>query len=217
MHLKRQNIGKFWPVPRKGTKYLAVATHNKNEAIPLVVVMRDILKLVRNKKELKILLNEKQILINHKEIRETNYPICLFDVISFPSIKENYRANLSEHKKMIFDKISDKDAETKVYKVLGKKILSKGVVQLNLMQGKNILTDEKVKVGDSVVFDLKDNKIVNTIPLGKGKTAFALKGKHMGSSGKIIEIIEEGGNKIAKISADGKEMNVWIKNIIVVE
>ena len=53
MYLKRKNIGKFWPVPRKGTKYLAVPNHNNNEAISLVVVMRDVLKLVRNKKELK--------------------------------------------------------------------------------------------------------------------------------------------------------------------
>ena len=43
MYLKRHKIGKFWPVPRKGTKYLAVATHNKNDAIPLVVVVRDVL------------------------------------------------------------------------------------------------------------------------------------------------------------------------------
>ena len=42
MYLKRNCIGKFWPVPRKGTKYQAVATHDKNESIPLIVVARDI-------------------------------------------------------------------------------------------------------------------------------------------------------------------------------
>ena len=57
MHIKRKNIGKFWPVPRKGTKYLAVPSHNNSESISLVVVIRDVLKLVRNKKELKRLLN----------------------------------------------------------------------------------------------------------------------------------------------------------------
>ena len=71
-HLKRQGIGKFWPIKRKGTAYLAVATHNQKESIPLVVVLRDVLKIVKNKKELKRALNDKQILINQKEIRETN-------------------------------------------------------------------------------------------------------------------------------------------------
>ena len=52
VHLKRQNIGKFWQIPRKGTKYLTVASHNQKKSIPLVVFMREILKIVRNKKEL---------------------------------------------------------------------------------------------------------------------------------------------------------------------
>jgi small subunit ribosomal protein S4e len=118
---------------------------------------------------------------------------------------------------MIFTEISDKDAETKTYKVVGKKILSGKKVQINLMQGKNIISDEKVNVGDSVVLNLKDNKIVKVIPLEKNRTAFALKGKHAGSSGKIIEIMDRGGKKVAKILADDKKINVWTKNIIVVE
>jgi len=214
-HLKRQNIGKFWPVPRKGTKYLAVSTHNQRDSIPLLVIMRDILKLVRNKKELKKVLNEKKVLINHKQIREVNFPVCLFDVISVA--KKNYRAGLSKHKKIIFEEISDKDAETKVYKIVSRKVLGKGKVQLNLLEGKNILSEEKAKTGGSVVLNLKDNKIVKVIGLEKDSTAFAIRGKHAGSSGKIIDIMERGGKKIAKILADGERINVWTKNIIVIE
>ena len=90
------------------------------------------------------MLNEKQILINHKEIRETNYPVCLFDVLKIG--KKNYRASLSKNKKIIFDEVSDKDAETKPYKIVDKKILGGGKVQINLIQGKNIISDEKVNV-----------------------------------------------------------------------
>ena len=98
-YIKRQKIGKFWPIPRKGTKYLAVSTHNKRSSIPLVVVMRDILELVRNSKELKKALNEKKVMINSKKIKEINYPVGLFDVISVNG--KNYRAVLSEKKKKI--------------------------------------------------------------------------------------------------------------------
>ncbi len=214
-YLKRQNIKKFWAIPKKGTKYLAVATHNKTESIPLVVVVRDILKSVRNKKELQRLLNEKQILINHKQIRETNYPIGLFDVICIGS--KNYRAKLSENKKMSFEEISNKDAEIKVFKILDKKILAKKKVQLNLSGGINIISDEKVKTGDSIILNLKDNKIAKVIPMEKGKNAFVVKGKHIGVSGKIMEIMDRGGKHLAKISLDGDKINVWIKNIIVIE
>jgi len=216
-YLKRNKIGKFWPVPRKGTKYLATATHNKNESIPLVVVIRDILKLVRNKKELKKVLNDKQILINNKQIRETNYPVCLFDIISFPDIKKNYRAGLSKNKKMFFEEISDKDSKARIYKVIGKKTLRKGKNQLNLMQGKNLITDEKINTGDSVVLNFTSDKIVNVISLEKGKTVFAFKGSHAGNTGKIVEIMERGGKKIVKISTGDKNINVWTKNIILME
>jgi len=214
-YLKRQKIGKFWPIPRKGTKYLARSTHNQHESIPLVVVMREILKIVGSKKELKKLLNEKQILINHKEIKETNYPVNLFDVINFS--KKNFKAGLSENKKMKFEEISDKEAETKVYKILDKKVLRKGKTQLNLMQGKNIITNEKAKTGDSVVVNLKDNKIVKILSMKKGKTGFALKGKHMGRFGEIINIMERGGKSIAKIKSKDENINVWVKNIIVIK
>lgn len=216
-HTNRQNIGKFWPIPRKGTKYLAVAKHNKNESIPLVVVARDVLKIIRNKKELQRLINEKRIKINHKEIRETNYPICLFDVINLVDIKNNYRATFSENKKMIFEKISDKESETKIFKVINKKILSGKRVQLNLMHGKNIISKEKVKTGDSLLLNLKDNKIIEIITMEKGKNIFVIKGKHIGQKGKIDDILERGGKTIAKIISSKGKINVWIKNIIVVE
>ena len=217
MHLKRHKIGKFWPVPRKGTKYLAVATHNKNDAIPLVVVVRDVLKLVKNKKELQRIINERRIQINHKEIRETNYPVCLFDVINLPDIKKNYRAMLSTNKKMIFEEIPDEEAKTKIFKVISKKTLSNKKMQLNLIHGKNIISNEKVKTGDSVVLDLKDNKILKIIPMKEGGNVFVIKGKHAGHQGKIQEIMDRGGKSIAKIISDEGKVNVWIKNIIVTE
>jgi len=216
-HVNRQNIGKFWPIPRKGTKYLAVASYNRYESIPLVIIARDILKIVRNKKELQRLINEKKIKINHKEIMETNYPVCLFDVINLADIKKNYQAIFSEHKKMIFEEISDKESETKIFKILNKKILPGKKVQFNLMHGKNIISKEKANTGDSILLNLKDNNIIKIIAMEKGKKVFVMKGKHAGESGKIENILERGGKTIAKIISDKGKINVWVKNIIVVE
>lgn len=217
MHLKRKTIGKFWPIPRKGTKYVALPDHNQKESLPLVVVMRDILKLVRTAKELKKLLYEKQIQINHRLIRETNYPLSLFDVLSIPSAKKNYKAVLSKDKKIIFEEVSEKESIIKVFKVINKKVLGEKKIQLNLMHGKNILSKEKVNTGDSIVYDLKENRMIKIIPMEKGKNAYVMKGKHAGIAGKINEIVERGGKKIAKIISDDKKLNVWIENIIVTE
>jgi len=216
MYLKRNKVEKFWTIPRKGTKYLARPTHDQKESVPLIVIARDILKIVNNKKELKKLINEKQILINNKIVRETNYPICLFDNISLPLSKKNYTAILSNNKKMIFNEISDKEAETKTFKVIGRKTISEKKSQLNLMNGRNIISDENVKIGDSVLFNFKTKKITKVFPMSKGQNVLVIKGKHTGNSGKIEDIMFRGGKKLVKIDSDKEKINVWTKNIIVI-
>ena len=213
MHLKRQKIEKFWPVPRKGTKYLSVSTHNYRKSIPLVVAMRDVLELVRNKKELKKILNENKIKINTKTVKETNYPLSLFDVLSLNN--ENYRISLSKNKKIILEKISG-NFNNKILKVIGKKIIRDNKIQLNLIDGRNLIYNEKIAIGDSVVFNFDSRKIEKVIRLETGKTGFIIGGKHTGQKGKIEGVIERGGKKLAKINI-GKRINVWVKNIVAME
>ncbi|MEK6872538.1 MAG: S4 domain-containing protein [Nanoarchaeota archaeon] len=213
MHLKRQNIGKFWPVPRKGTKYLAVSTHDQKNSIPLIIVVRDVLGLVRTKKELKNLLKEKKIKINGKVITETNYPLRLFDVLLLND--KNYRVGLSKHKKIMLDNISD-NFDKKTIKITGKKIIKGNKIQLNLIDGRNVIYKEKANVGDSVVFNFNNRNIEKVIKMEVGKIGFIIRGKHIGQKGKIEDIIERGGKKLAKINI-GKKINVWVKNIIAME
>jgi small subunit ribosomal protein S4e len=217
MHLKRNSIGTFWAIPKKGNKYIARASHNQKEAIPLVVALRDIMKILKTRKELRSLLNQKSILINHRIVREENFPLALFDVLTLSGLNKHYKVGLSKNKKFVFSEISGKEAETKIYKIIGRKILKNKKIQINLGQGKNIISNEKADMGDSIILSFKDNKIVKIIKMEKNKTAFVIKGKHAGSSGKINEILERGGKQIAKISLDEERINVWTKNIIVNE
>jgi small subunit ribosomal protein S4e len=215
MHLKRNKIGTFWPIPRKGNKYIAVPSHNLKESIPLIVVIRDILGLVKTKKELKKAINEKKIRINQRDIRDTNYPISLFDILTVSD--KNYRVGLSEKKKIFLEEVSQKDAKTKTFKVLDKKVLKKNNIQVNLMHGKNLNLKEDVEIGDSVIFDFDSKKITKIIKMKEGNNAFIIKGKHAGQRGKIEEIIERGNKNIAKMSVKKNRLNVWTKNIVAIE
>ena len=51
----------------------------------------------------------------------------------------------------------------------------------------------------------------------KDKNVFVIRGKHAGCKGKIEDILIRGGKKIAKIILKDEKINVWTKNIIVVE
>ena len=64
-HLKRQKIPKTWPIYRKGTKYIAMPTHNISNSIPLLVILRDILKIAKNRKEVKRAINSRFLLLNN--------------------------------------------------------------------------------------------------------------------------------------------------------
>ena len=203
-------MGKFWPVAKKGTKYVAKSSHNNSNSVPLAVLIRDVLKLVRTTKELKKVLNEKQIKVSGKEIRDTNYPIGLFDMITAGD--KTFRVILGENKK--FKMEESKDDGTKVIKIVGKKNLGKKGIQFNLMDGRNVLSNEKANVGDSVIYNYNDAKISKIIKMDKGSEGFVIKGKHAGVKGKIVNIVEQGGKKIAVISDDKEKINVWIKNVI---
>jgi len=215
MHIKRKTIPIFWPVPKTGTKYVAAPTHNQYSSVPLIIFVRDFLKIVKNKKELKKLLSEKKILINGKPIKEINYPVCFFDSLSFPSIKKYYRAVL-ENKRLVLKEITEKESNSKIYRVINKKILPKNKIQLNLSDGKNILSSEKVNAGDFVLLNNTENKIEKIISLKKGTEVIVIKGKNMGKQGKIKEIVSEGNNFVAKIESKEGEINANIKNLFAV-
>lgn len=208
MHMKRQTTKKSWPISRKGTKYIVVASHQKKQGIPLLVVLRDILKLVRNEREARDSLNSGKIIINSRIRKDKKFPVLPFDILTLGG--KNYQLIFSNKGKF---EIKETHEKNKIYKVIGKKILKNKKVQLNLIHGDNILLTEnkKIKIGDSII--IKDKKIAEIIPFEKGRDAIILSGKNIGRKGKI-ENIE---NAKVIISAENKKINVPIKNILVVK
>lgn len=203
------------PVPRTGTKYMAVPGHNQRDSMSLILVMRDILKLVKTKKELKKVLNEKKIFVNGKVVKETNYPLTLFDTLAIPSAKKFYKINLKNKFEVL--PVEEKATHTRIYEVIGKKLLAKKKVQLNLSQGRNVLSNEKINVGDYVIVEFAKNKITKVISLDKGVEVIVIAGKHSGEEGKIKEILTSGDQKVAVIKTHKEEIKSNIKNIFVKE
>ena len=105
--------------------------------------------------------------------------------------------------------LTENEASCKICKIIGKKILRGGKVQINLHDGKNFLYGEG-KVNDSVLVDLKKNKITKILPLKKGAFVFVISGKHTGEKGKVIE-----KTKDLIIIKNEKEIKTTISNIFV--
>lgn len=212
MHVKRIAANKSWPIPRKGTKYLIVPSHNKKSGIPLLIVMRDVLKFVKTKKELKKALLEGNVLVNTIPVKKENYSLTLFDNISLPLMKKYFKLNYTNTGKINFEEVSEDECSRKTIKVLGKKVLKKNIIQINLSDGRNLISKEKINVGDSIIIKFKDNKIEKILPLVEKANVLIIKGKHKGKQGVLSKI--ENNEVIFK--SEKEELEINLKNVMVI-
>jgi small subunit ribosomal protein S4e len=214
-YLKRQKVPKSWPIPRKGTTYVVSPHSGIRKGLPLLVVLRDILKIAKNRNEVKKAIKLKAIVLNGKEATEERSLVSLFDVVSILPSKKYYKLVLSEKGKFGLEEIKENESTEKISKIINKKMIKGKKIQVNLMDGRNILSDIKASVNDSVVFSFKGNKIEKILPLKEGASAVVFAGKHSGEKGIVKKIIPE--KKMAEVNIDGKETKVLIKQLIIVE
>ncbi|SRR3989344_2374361 len=214
-HLKRQNAPKSWPIPRKGTTFVVRPNFGFSKGIPLLIILRDMLKIAENKKEVKKAIYMKNIIINGRTARDEKEGIFLFDTLNIIPTKKHYRIILSQKGKFDLEEIKEHESDYKISKIIGKKILKGKEVQLNLSDGRNFLSDIKCKVNDSILINLKNKKIEKCLALRENANVFVFAGKHSGAKGKIEKIDLE--KKIASINKGNENINVLIKQFMVIE
>jgi len=212
-HLKRNKAPKRWPIKRKGTKFVVRPNFNPNRGVPLLVILRDMLKICQNRKEVKKALHEKNILVNGKEAKDEKNSLLLFDALTIVPSKKYYKVGLINGKYNL-EEIQKKDTGYKITKVVNKKTLKCKKTQINLRDGNNFITEVKCNVGDSVIINFKEKKIEKCLPLKDKAKIIVVEGKHAGMKGIIEKIKIE--RKMAKLDIEGKEINVLIKQIMVI-
>ncbi len=191
-HLKRLATTKAWPIHRKETVYTtrpSPGPHRATESLPLNVVMRDLLKITASTKETKNILNSGKILIDQKARRDHRFPVGIMDILSIPELKRGYLVLHDRRGKFALHEISHEDSETKLCKVVNKRVIKGKKMQLNLYDGKNVNVDsDDYKVGDSVHVSLKEMKVTKHLKLGKGALIYLTGGRHVGKYGELAEI-----------------------------
>lgn len=228
-HLKRLRVPEFWKLPKKSAKWATrprAGPHSKFESIPLLIVVRDILDLADTQKDAKKIIKMGEVFVDGKHRKDHKYPAGLMDVVSISKIKADYRI-VPTYKGLKLIEISAAEAAKKICKIENKRSLRKASskaaanIQLNLHDGRNILIDakdaDKYEVGDSVLISLPDQKILDHLKMEKGALVIITKGKNIGMSGKIEEIIVTKAKEPTKIICKiaGEKMEV-IKDYIFV-
>lgn len=202
-HQKRVASPTSWPVTKKTHAWVVGANagpHSKETGIPLLVVIRDMLKIANNSREAKSIINEGNVLVDGVIRRDYKYMTGLFDIISLPALNDYYRLLLDAKKRFRLYKESP-DAG-KLCRINDKTIVKKGAVQLNLHDGSNQLASNDYKTFDTVILSLPDRQIVKHIPYKPGNIAMVVGGEHSGEIGKIKQIrkVRGSGTNMVAIS-----------------
>ncbi len=182
----------FWPLAKKAKSYVTTpmpGPHQKYNCIPLKVIVRDSLKFAETSGEARKILNAGKVLVDKKVRKEPRFPVGFMDVLEIPELQLRYRVTINK-RGLVLEKIGEEEAGIKLCRITGKSILKGGVQQLNLHDGRNILSKGSYRIGDSLMIGIPGQKILKHYSLKKGEPALIIAGRNMGVTGRIKDVKE---------------------------
>ena len=196
---------KTWQLSRKKETFITRPTPGtapKEFSMPLTLVMRELIGCAKTSKEVKSIIKHKKVLVDAKQRWDDKLAVGLMDVVELPDVKEAYRLLLTSKGKLTVVSVKADEASVKPVKIIGKSVLGKDKVQVNLFGGKNIiLKKDDYKVNDTLLLTLPGQKVKEHFTFGKGATIFLTGGKQMGNTGVVKEIKD---NNITFTTKDGE-------------
>jgi small subunit ribosomal protein S4e len=209
-HQKRLSAPNSWPIERKGQTFTvkAGAGPHGEAGVPLVVLLRDVLKYVDSTKEARYALNEGSVLVNGDPRADHRRPIGMFDILSFTTRGEHYRVFPDEGGRLSLTPISADAADSRLGRIEAKQQVGGGDFQFTLHDGTTLRVAEAdagaYTTKDSLVIDNESKEVVAHFPYEEGALVTAVDGSHAGEIGTIEEIIVTpgSGNNSVRVAQD---------------
>jgi small subunit ribosomal protein S4e len=194
-HISRLTVPKSWSIKRKGIKFTTrplAGAHSLRESIPLALVITNMLKYARTRKEVKKILNEGKIFINGKARKELGFAVGLMDVITVPVLNEGYRMFYDSKGKFRLLSIKEDEWNLKPVKIINKTIIKGKKVQLNNSDGTNLMTEDgKYQTNDTLIIAINDNSIKEQLPFKTGARIYVTGGTKRGITGTLEGVKEK--------------------------
>lgn len=211
--LKRVASPRTWPIERKGSpRWIAKpmpGAHTLDNCLPVVFLIRDMLKLAKTAHEVKRVFKESEIMINNVRVKDLTESVGLFDVLTITPLNKHYRLVFTNRNKLILVEIKKDEASVLPLKVRSKSTLKNKNMQVNFYNGWNVLSKEKYAIDSTVLFDLSKKRVGKEISMKKGAKVVLVSGGHVGQLAELIDIKQEGALKRKNIAtlkgSDGQE------------
>jgi len=207
-HLKRLAAPWFWPILRKEYKWVVKPSpgpHPINRSMPLLTVIRDVLGYAKTAKEAKYIIYSGKVLVDGVVRKDYRFPVGIMDVVAIPEIELYTRFIPYPTKYLWFTKIPKEEANLKIVRIEDKVTVKGGHIQLNLLDGRNIVIRVKdpkqpaeatnFTTLDSLLIEVPSQQIIQHIKLDISKIAIVIDGKNVGRIGKIVNMDVKPGLK----------------------
>ena len=218
--VKRQLAPTFWAIRRKESRFVLrvkPGPHPKQMAYPLGMVLRDVLKVASTMHEANRILNAGKVKVDGIVRRDSNLALGLMDVIELTT-GQAYRMVPKNSALLNSIAIEDSEKGVKLVKVTSKTTIKGNKIQYGFHDGKTLISDQKLKVGDTCVIDLPKVQVKNHIAFEKGSTVLIVTGENAGTVGMVVDI-HDGIFSLprrALVSFEGKSAELPVEMVMVV-
>jgi len=208
-HTKRIASPKTWPIKRKGNVFvpkMSAGPHKKEAALPLVVLLRDVLKVATTRKEVKYMLTKKRVEVDGRARINERFPVGHMDIVRFVPDNTYYRIQYHKSGKVLPFEIDESEAKSKLVKITGKRNVRGGKTQISFHDGRNILLENSdkrlndIKVNGTLKISVPEQEIQEIFHLSEDSIAMVTEGRHQGKIGRITEVIKRYGPRASQVS-----------------
>ncbi|KAA6378314.1 MAG: putative 40S ribosomal protein S4, partial [Streblomastix strix] len=142
-------------------------------------------------REAGMIMHRRNVLVDGVARTDPTYPLGFQDVVSIPKTKENFRLLYDIKGRFLLHRITDEEATYKLGKVKQVQLGAKSIPYLVTHDGRTIrFPDPKIKVNDTIVYNLKTKKIDKFASFENGNICMATGGRNQGRIG-IITVKEK--------------------------
>lgn len=217
-HLKSLAAPEHLGIPRK-TRYWTTKSrpgpHPFGSAVPLLNVIRDMLRYADNAREAKIIIHNGEVSVDGVTRKDHRFPIGIMDVISIPTLGENYRVLPTKKGRLVLHPIDESEKDRKPCKILVKTSVRGGRTQLCLHDGTtlHLANEHDYRVGDTLLIELSSRKPIAHIPFKPGKLGLIVHGANVGRLFTVKEIKKFYGSQppvVLGVDRDGREIETLV-------
>jgi len=218
-HLKRYAAPRSWSLGRKERVWAVrpiPGPHSKEQSIPLMIALRDLLHLGQTSSEVKKILGRREVLVDGRARVDYKHVVGLMDIISIPKLDQHYRVTLDPRGKIALKSIEGSQSKWKLARIMNKTVVRGGKTQLNLHDGRNLLVaKDTYRTGDVLKISLPDQKIISKVELKEDSLAMLTGGAHIGTICRIKKI-EKTRNPMSNIVEFHEGFNTIVDYVFMV-